>query len=121
MNTAAVFVVAIALACHSAAITHAQTAAPSQPATLRKPLPVGVTPKRVAPVEFKKAYASVGMSQTMHSVTYLGQSDGRAYIQQRSKSVISGKWSDRVIYVDVAELDAPFRDSLPKTEIKYPQ
>jgi hypothetical protein len=119
MNTSAV--VAIALAFNSAAITHAQTAAPSKPATIEKKLPVGVTPKRVSPAEFKKEYASVGMPQTMHSITYLGQRDGRAYINHSSKSVVSGKWSDRVICVDLAELDATFRDSLPKTELKDPK
>ena len=119
MNT--FIIIAIALAFSSAAITHAQAAAPSKPATTGSNLPAGVTPKRVSPAEFKKEYASVGMSQTMHSVTYLGQRDGRAYINHSSKSVVSGKWLDRVIYVDLAELDATFRDSLPKTEMKDPK
>jgi len=111
-------VIAIALAFHSAAITHAETAAPSKPAAVEKKLPAGVTPKRVSPADFKKEYAAVGMPQTMHSVTYLGQREGRAYINHSSKSVIGGKWSDSVIYVELAELDATFRDSLPKTEMK---
>ncbi|MCF7674498.1 MAG: hypothetical protein K9N23_20325 [Akkermansiaceae bacterium] len=119
MNTS--IIIATALAFSSAAITHAQPAAPSKPATTESNLPAGVTPKRVSPAEFKKEYASVGMPQTMHSVTYLGQRDGRAYIKHSSKSVVSGKWSDRVIYVDLAELDATFRDSLPKTEMKNPK
>lgn len=106
---------ALALIC--LASTHAQTTAPSKPATNENQLPAGVTPKRVSPAEFKKEYALIGMPQTMHSITYLGQRDGRSYINHRSKSVISGKWSDRVIYVDLAELDAKFRDSLPKTEM----
>lgn len=116
MNTSTI--VAISLAFSSAATIHAETAAPSKPAAIEKKLPAGVTPKRVSPAEFKKEYASVGMPQTVHSVTYLGQRDGRAYINHSSKSVLSGKWSDRVIYVDLAELDGTFRDSLPKTEMK---
>jgi hypothetical protein len=119
MNTS--IVVAIALAFNSAAITHAQIATPSKPATIENSLPAGVKPNRVSPAEFKKEYASVGMPQTMHSITYLGQRDGRAYINHSSKSVVSGKWSDRVIYVDLAELEATFRDSLPKTEMKDPK
>jgi uncharacterized lipoprotein YajG len=75
-------------------------------------------PKHVSAVEFKKQYASVRMAQSMHSVTYLGQRDSRAYINRRSMSTVSGKWSDHVIYVELAELDAAFRDSLPKTELK---
>lgn len=75
-------------------------------------------PKRVTPAEFKKQYAEVGMPQSMHSVTYLGHRDGRAYIKRSSMSTVSRKWSDHVIYVELTELDATFRDSLPKTEMK---
>lgn len=116
MNTFSI--IAIALAFSGAAITHAQPVAPSKHATTESKLPAGVIPKRVSPAEFKKEYASIRMPQTMHSITYLGQRDGRAYINHSSKSVLSGNWSDRVIYVDLAELDATFRGSLSKTEIK---
>ena len=75
-------------------------------------------PERVTPAEFKKQYAEVGMPQSMHSVTYLGRRDGRAYIKRSSMSTVSRKWSDHVIYVELTELDATFRDSLPKTEMK---
>ena len=75
-------------------------------------------PERVTPSEFKKQYAEVGMPQSMHSVTYLGRRDGRAYIKRSSMSTVSRKWSDHVIYVELTELDATFRDSLPKTEMK---
>ena len=75
-------------------------------------------PECVTPSEFKKQYAEVGMPQSMHSVTYLGRRDGRAYLKRSSMSTVSGKWSDHVIYVELAELDATFRDSLPKTEMK---
>ena len=111
-------IVAIALAFSSAAITHAQTATPSKPAATESKLPVGVSPKRASPAKFKSEYADVGKPQTMHVVTYLGQRDGRAYIKRSSMSLIGRKWSDHVIYVELSELDASFRDSLPKTEVK---
>lgn len=50
----------------------------------------------------------------METVTYLGQENGRAFIRLRSMSTIGEKWSDRVIYVERAELDSRFRDSLPQ-------
>jgi outer membrane biogenesis lipoprotein LolB len=75
-------------------------------------------PKRVGPAEFKHQYAWVGKPQTMQSVTYLGQRDGRAYVQISAMSSLTKKWSDRVVYVELSKLDAAFRDSLPKTEMK---
>jgi hypothetical protein len=75
-------------------------------------------PERVTSAEFKKQYAEVGMPQSMHSITYLGCRDGRAYIQCRSMYPVSRKWSDRVIYVELIQVDATFRDSLTKTEMK---
>lgn len=35
-------------------------------------------------------------------------------------STFSRKWSDSIIYVELTKLDATFRDSLPKTEMKEP-
>jgi hypothetical protein len=76
-------------------------------------------PRHVSVTKFKQEYAWVGQPQTMHTVTYLGQRDGRAYICRRSMSTLSPKkWSDHVIYVELAELEPAFRDSLPKTEMK---
>jgi hypothetical protein len=75
-------------------------------------------PEHVSPTEFKKQYAWVGQPQTMHDVAYLGRRDGRAFIRLRSMSTINKKWSDHVIYVELAELEPAFRDSLPKTEMK---
>ncbi|MBL8856097.1 MAG: formylglycine-generating enzyme family protein, partial [Planctomycetaceae bacterium] len=111
-------IVAMTPALLCSATTFAQTADANKPATIETRLPDGATPERVSPDEFEKEYALVGMSQTMHSSTYLGQRDGRAYLSHRSKSIVSGKWSDRVIYVDLSELDKKFRDSLPKAEMK---
>ncbi len=45
--------------------------------------------ERVTPSEFKKQYAEVGKTQSMHSVTYLGRRDGRAYINRSSMSTVS--------------------------------
>jgi hypothetical protein len=53
----------------------------------------------------------------MQTVHYLGQRDGRAFIRVRSMSVVSRKWSDHVIYVNLSELEPAFRDALPKTEM----
>ncbi len=76
--------------------------------------------EHVSPVEFKQQYASVGMAQSAQRVAYLGMSNlsQRAYIKVSSKSVLGGGWSDHVIYVDLAELDATFRDSLPTTQLQ---
>lgn len=116
MNTS--IAIAIALAFSSAAITHAQPVTPSKPATIENSLPAGVKPKRVSPKQFKSEYAYVGMAQTMHVVTYLGQRDGRAYINRRSMSWLDkSKWSDHVIFVELAELDETFRNSLPKKKM----
>ena len=110
-------IAAMAPAINCSDTTLAQTAAPFKPAVVENQLPADVKPSHVSPAEFEKEFALVGMPQTMHSITYLGRRDGRAYISHRSKSVLSGKWSDRVIYVDLSELDASFRDSLSKLEL----
>ena len=75
-------------------------------------------PKHVSPAKFKRQYAAAGQAGTMQTAAYLGQRDGRAFIQVSSMSTVSRKWSDEVIYVELAELESAFRDSLPKTEMK---
>jgi hypothetical protein len=75
------------------------------------------SPKRVSAAEFRQQYAQVGMAQTAHAQSYLGQRDGRAYISVASMSTLAD-WSERTIYVPVAELDPAFRDTLPKTEMR---
>jgi hypothetical protein len=75
-------------------------------------------PEHVSPAEFKKQYDWVGKPQTMREVAYLGQRDGRAFIRVRSMSTVSKKWSDHIIYVELAELEPAFREALPKTEFK---
>jgi hypothetical protein len=111
-------IVAIALAISSSVVTHAQTTAPSKPTPTEPKFPSGVTPKKVTPAKFKSEYDWVGKAQSMHEVTYLGQRDGRAYINRNSMSAFSRKWTAQVIYVELSELEQSFRDSLPKTELK---
>lgn len=82
-------------------------------------LPCGCTgPEHVSPAKFKVQYAAVGKGGTMLTAHYLGQHDGRAFIRVSSMSTGSGKWLDHIIYVELAELEPTFRDSLPKTEMK---
>jgi hypothetical protein len=54
----------------------------------------------------------------MHVVTYLGQRDGRAYINRKSRSPFGPVWTDHVIYAELSELEPSFRESLPKSEFK---
>jgi len=62
-------------------------------------------------------FAALMGVRPVHTSTYLGLRDGRAFIRVSSMSTISQKkWSDRVIYVELSELDPTFRDSLPKTQ-----
>lgn len=72
-------------------------------------------PEHVSPAEFKRQYAWVGQAQTVREVSYLGQRQGRAYLKVSSMATLSRKWSEHIIYVELAELDAAFRESLPKT------
>jgi hypothetical protein len=73
-------------------------------------------PDHVSSAEFKKQYGWVGRPQTMHEVAYLGQRDGLAFIRVSSMRKVQRTWSDRIIYVELSELDATFRGTLPKTE-----
>jgi hypothetical protein len=75
-------------------------------------------PEHVSPAKFQAQYAAVGQAGTMQTTLYLGQREGRAFIRISSKSTVSEKWSDHIIYVELAELEPAFRDSLPKTELK---
>jgi hypothetical protein len=74
-------------------------------------------PKRISGPRFQQHYGSITEAQTMHAVSYLGQRDGRAFIRVESMSTVNRKkWSDRVLYAEIAELDPSFRDSLPKLD-----
>ena len=60
-------------------------------------------PRHVSATQFKQEYAGVEQPQPMHTVTYLGQRDGRAFICRRSMSALNQKkWSDHVIDVELA-------------------
>lgn len=80
-------------------------------------LPGCTGPKRVSAAEFKRRYARVGLVETLHTHTYLGQNDGRAYIRARSMSLLSHNSSEKIIYAELRKLDPAFRDSLPKEGI----
>jgi len=111
-------IVVIALAFSSPILTQAQTAAASKPAPAEAKLPSAATARKVSPDKFKSEYALVGQPQTMHVITYLGQRDGRAYINRKSRSPFGPVWTDHVIYVELSELEPSFRESLPKSEFK---
>ena len=76
-----------------------------------------MSPKPVSAVEFQKEYAQVGMAQTMFHHQYLGQRDGRAYLEIQTNSPVSG-WTKRIISVELAKLDPKFAAALPKIERK---
>ena len=81
----------------------------------------GCSPEHVSPDEFKKQYDSIGSTETQ-TVTFIGQRgsvncDGRAIIRINSKSPDTGKWSERSIYVELAELEPAFRESLPAGKV----
>jgi hypothetical protein len=63
-------------------------------------------PEHVSPAKFKAQYAAVGQAGTMQTAQYLGQRNGRAFIRVSSMSTVSRKWSDHLIYVEVAELES---------------
>ena len=70
-------------------------------------------PTRVSPEEFKREYALVPVPQSVHSVEYLGQKDGAAYINHRTMALFTSGWKDRVIYTPLEDFDPVFRASLP--------
>jgi hypothetical protein len=73
--------------------------------------------KKVTTAEFKEQYAWVGKAQTVHVVSYLGQQDGKAYISKKSRSGLTGKWSETILYTPLEDLDAAFRASLPANPV----
>lgn len=78
-------------------------------------------PEHVSPAAFKSEYAMIEQLQTMKSVTYLGQKDGKAFIRISTMSRYDQKkWNDKIIYVALSELDADFVKALPTTEMANP-
>ena len=77
----------------------------------------GTGAQQVSASQFQEEYAWVGQPQSMHSVTYLGQRDGQAFLCRRSMSALRQEWSDQLLYVELAELAPAFRESLPRTEM----
>lgn len=75
-------------------------------------------PKHVSSAEFQRQYYWVGKPQTMGDVAYLGQQDGKAFLKVRSMSTLGQKYSERIIFVELNQLEPVFRDELPKTQMK---
>mgnify|MGYP003624467782 CR=1 FL=1 len=71
--------------------------------------------RRLTPTDFKRRYARVGMPESMHSTTFLGQEHGNAFLREQHMSLFSKEWSNQVFYVPLEELDEPFRATLPTT------
>ena len=78
-------------------------------------------PDHVSAAEFKKEYAWVGQPQSMRQISFLGVRDGKAFLKVSTMGLIGSEWKNRVIYVEVGELDDAFRRALPPEPIKSPQ
>jgi hypothetical protein len=77
-------------------------------------------PVHTSAKEFESQY-KLGHMQTMKDSEYLGQKDNRAYLRIKSMSLTDPKkWSERIVYVELSELDQPFRDALPPKEYTKP-
>ncbi len=74
--------------------------------------------EHVSSEEFINTYNKIEMGQTMHEITYLGKHEDKYYIQVKSMSLITQKFSDRLIYVEKDELNSSFRQSLPQRLLK---
>ena len=75
-------------------------------------------PSHISASEFESDY-KMGIG-SVTDYTYLGQLDDRAYLRYRYEPVIymifdstPKELSERILYVNLSELDKPFRDALP--------
>lgn len=75
-------------------------------------------PEHVSVDVFKREYASAGQMGTMREVEYLGQRDGKAFIKIRSMRLIGSGWKEKVIFIELRELDSAFQGSSPKQPIQ---
>jgi hypothetical protein len=75
---------------------------------------------RISAKDFELQYR-LGAMQSMMNSEYLGQKDGRAYLRVKTMSLLDPKkWSERIAYVDMAELDPPLRAALPPKKYEKP-
>jgi len=74
--------------------------------------------EHVSAGEFMTQFGWVNKPQSVKAVSYLGQKDGKAFIQVRSMSSATQKWSDKVIYVELSELDASSQKALSLSDVK---
>ena len=71
------------------------------------------TPHPVPAKIFQRLYQQ-GNPQTAVATEYIGQKDGYAYLRVISIPLAqTKKRSEEIVYVKLADLDQPFRDSLP--------
>jgi hypothetical protein len=85
----------------------------------------GGKPSRISAGEFESDYkAGAG---TVSDYTYLGRLDDRAYLRYRHVPAIDmvfnsapKEMSERILYVNLSELDKPFRDALPPKKTEQP-
>jgi hypothetical protein len=77
-------------------------------------------PLHISGSEFESDYKMGIGSGSVTDYTYLGQLDGRAYLRYRYEPVIymifnstPKELSERILYVNLSELDKPVRDALP--------
>jgi hypothetical protein len=78
-------------------------------------------PEHISVAEFKREYAMVGQPQSMKSVEFLGVRDGSAFLKIRSMPILGSKWKERLVYVELTEVDAGFRESLAKRPNQSPE
>jgi hypothetical protein len=71
-------------------------------------------PDHISVADFKTEYAMVGAPQTMRDVSFLGVRDGKAFLKIRSMPIVGSKWKERIVYVELSELDAATRDFISK-------
>lgn len=73
-------------------------------------------PAHISPQEFKSQY-ELGANQSTRVAAYLGQLDGKAYMSIKSMSSMQKAWTERIVYVNLSELDPAFAASLPEKEM----
>jgi len=69
--------------------------------------------KKISASKFKEQY-ELGRMQTMKYTEYLGNKDGKAFLKIKTMSIINPKkWSEKIVYVELSDLDERFKASLP--------
>jgi len=75
-------------------------------------------PKRVSGAEFQECYR-LGTG-TMHIYKYIGEKDGKFYLQHKSMSLINKrKWNEKILYTEHSELNPAFLEQLRTQSKKF--